>query len=102
MSSGSSRRRRRRSRGGAPQRSPESDFWGLSSPAGDEPPAPPEKVRPTPDPAVLVRSLGDPPLGSNPALASHHLAVIYEEAVKAAIALAAANGLLEDEVAPTG
>jgi hypothetical protein len=46
--------------------------------------------------------LGDPPLGPNPAAAAHHLAVIYEEAVRAGTALAAASGLLEDEGAPTG
>jgi hypothetical protein len=47
------------------------------------------------DPTALLRSLGEPPLGSNPAAAQHHLAVVYDEAVRAAIALAAANGLLE-------
>jgi hypothetical protein len=55
------------------------------------------KIRPTGDPAALPRSLGDPPLGPNPAAAAHHLAVIYEEAVRAGTALAAASGLLDDE-----
>ena len=55
------------------------------------------KVRPTVDPGAVVRSLGDPPLGPNPATAAHHLTAIYEEAVKAATALAAANGLLGDD-----
>jgi hypothetical protein len=55
-------------------------------------------VRPTIDPGAVVRSLGDPPLGPNPATAAHHLTAIYEEAVRAATALAAANGLLEDEL----
>ena len=70
-----------------------SEFWG-------DPSAPPPetvgKVRPTDDPGALVRSLGDPPLATNPAAAEHHLAVVYEEAVRAATALAAANGLLAD------
>jgi hypothetical protein len=56
------------------------------------------KIRPTGDPAALPRSLGDPPLGPNPAAAAHHLAVIYEEAVRAGTALAAASGLLDDDV----
>jgi hypothetical protein len=75
-------------------------FWG-QAPArpdtdGDEdaPPAP-EKVRLTGDPSALLRSLGEPPLGRNPAAALHHLSIVYEEAVRTATALAAANGLLD-------
>ncbi|HEY0399130.1 MAG TPA: hypothetical protein VGF00_12125 [Acidimicrobiia bacterium] len=69
------------------------DFWGR---AADGPPSD-RTVRPTIDPGAVVRSLGDPPLGPNPATAAHHLTAIYEEAVRAATALAAANGLLEDQ-----
>ena len=69
------------------------DFWGRPS----EGPPSDRKVRPTIDPGAVVRSLGDPPLGPNPATAAHHLTAIYEEAVRAATALAAANGLLEDD-----
>jgi hypothetical protein len=68
------------------------DFWGR---AGAEPSA--GRIRPTTDPGALPRSLGDPPIGHDPTVAAGHLAVIYEEAVRAATALAAANGLLEDE-----
>jgi hypothetical protein len=75
------------------RRSGGTDFWGK---AADGPPSD-RKVRPTIDPGAVVRSLGDPPLGPNPATAAHHLTAIYEEAVRAATALAAANGLLEDE-----
>jgi hypothetical protein len=57
-----------------------------------------ERIRPTLDPGALPRSLGDPPLTPDTA-AAHHVAVVYEEAVRAATALAAANGLLEDETA---
>ncbi|MDQ1565710.1 MAG: hypothetical protein QOF96_590 [Actinomycetota bacterium] len=70
------------------------DFWGRHA---DGPPSD-RTVRPTIDPGAVVRSLGDPPLGPNPATAAHHLTAIYEEAVRAATALAAANGLLEDEL----
>jgi hypothetical protein len=61
-----------------------------------------EKIRPAVDPAALPRSLGDPPLGPNPAAAAHHLAVIYEEAVRAGTALAAASGLVADDDLPSG
>jgi hypothetical protein len=66
-------------------------FWGR----GDAPSSA-SPIRPTPDPAAIPRSLGDPPLGANRAAAQHHLALVYEEAVRAATALAAANGLLAD------
>jgi hypothetical protein len=69
------------------------DFWGKPT----EGPPSDRRVSPTIDPGALVRSLGDPPLGPNPATAAHHLTAIYEEAVRAATALAAANGLLEPE-----
>ena len=75
------------------RRSGGADFWGRPS---DGPPSD-RKVRPTIDPGAVVRSLGDPPLGPNPATAAHHLTAIYEEAVRAATALAAANGLLETD-----
>jgi hypothetical protein len=75
------------------RRSGGADFWGRPT----EGPPSDRKVRPTIDPGAVVRSLGDPPLGPNPATAAHHLTAIYEEAVRAATALAAANGLLEDD-----
>jgi hypothetical protein len=104
---GNNRKRRARSRQGGPGQSQQAgganraagarrrtggaDFWGRST----EGPPSDRKVRPTIDPGAVVRSLGDPPLGPNPATAAHHLTAIYEEAVRAATALAAANGLLE-------
>ena len=66
---------------------------GSGSAAQASPPSP--SVRPASDPAAVLRSLGTPPLGRGEA-ATHHLAVVYEEAVRAASALAAANGLLAD------
>ena len=106
--SGGNRKRRNRNRQGSGQNQPQTgrssssssggrrrtggaDFWGRPS----EGPPTDRKVRPTVDPGAVVRSLGDPPLGPNPATAAHHLTAIYEEAVKAATALAAANSLLE-------
>ena len=105
---GNSRKRRTRNRQGAsgqPQqlaanragagrrRTGGADFWGRPTEGTPSD----RKVRPTIDPGAVVRSLGDPPLGPNPATAAHHLTAIYEEAVRAATALAAANGLLESE-----
>ena len=80
-----SARRRRRS-----QRPPSKAqaFWADN---GYEP-CPSPQIRPTSDPGALPRSLGDPPLA--PAVSQHHLDAVYEEAVRAAIALAAANGLV--------
>jgi len=70
-------------------------FWGRAeSPEGGV-----QTIRPTRDPDAVPRSLGDPPLAPNPAAALRHLAVVYEEAVRTATALAAANGLLADDPA---
>jgi hypothetical protein len=55
-------------------------------------PGPSPQIRPSSDPGALPRSLGDPPLA--PAVSQHHLDAVYEEAVRAATALAAANGLV--------
>jgi hypothetical protein len=43
---------------------------------------------------VVVRSRGPAPLTLDPAVVDRHLTAVYEEAVRAAAALAAANGLL--------
>lgn len=65
-------------------------FWGDANYTHREA----DQIRPTPDPAALPRSLGDPPLTPDTA-AEHHMAAVYEEAVRTATALAAANGLLQ-------
>jgi hypothetical protein len=72
-------------------------FWGTevgdAETAEDEEP---RRLSPTPDPGAMPRSLGDPPLSpGNPGHAQRHLAIVYEEAVRAATALAAANNLLD-------
>jgi hypothetical protein len=41
-----------------------------------------------------VRSLGPPPLAVDAAMAERHFTAVYEEAVRTATALAAANGIL--------
>lgn len=82
----------KRRRPAASRRLAEQRFWG----ANYEPAPPNTSIRPSPDPGVLVRSLGAPPLAIDANLALRHLSAVYEEAVKAATALAAANGLLAD------
>jgi hypothetical protein len=82
--------RRRRSSGVPPA---DRRFWG----SDDTQQATTAKIRPTPDPGALPRSLGNPPLAVSPSTARRHLDAVYEEAVRAATALAAANGLLDTE-----
>ena len=82
--------RRRRSTGIPPA---DRRFWG----SDDGEVAPTAKIRPTPDPGALPRSLGNPPLAVSAGTARRHLDAVYEEAVRAATALAAANGLLDTE-----
>jgi hypothetical protein len=68
-------------------------FWGRP----DEDAAPHQRpIRPTSDPGAIARSLGNPPLSVGQATVRRHLDAVYEEAVRAATALAAANGLLDD------
>ncbi len=100
--------KRRRSTGG--RRVAEAKFWGAAhAPAGDTAEAGADggdrsapaaaSIRPTPDPSVMVRSLGAPPLSVDHAVAERHLVAVYEEAVRAATALAAASGLLDTDEA---
>ncbi|HVA74359.1 MAG TPA: hypothetical protein VNF71_07315 [Acidimicrobiales bacterium] len=83
----------KRRRPAASRRLAEQKFWGQSSPEASEG----VRIRPTPDPAALVRSLGAAPLALDPAVVERHLTAVYEEAVRAATALAAANGLLDED-----
>jgi hypothetical protein len=59
-------------------------------------PAPPEvePVVPAADPSVVLRSLGDPPLPGQGAVAEHYLAAVVDRAAGLAAALAAAAGVL--------
>jgi uncharacterized Zn finger protein len=83
----------KRRRPGAGRRVAEQRFWGTAA----EPPESIESIRPSSDPAAVVRSLGPPPLAIDAAVVERHLTAVYEEAVRAATALAAANGLLAGE-----
>jgi hypothetical protein len=54
----------------------------------------PEPIAPAADPTALLRSLGDPPLQGQGAVAEHYVAAVVERAAGLATALAAAAGLL--------
>jgi hypothetical protein len=69
-----------------------SDFWG-TVPVDNEPRT---VIRPIDDPAAMVSSLGRPPLRGHETAAEQYFQAVYEKAVALAVALAAANGLLED------
>jgi hypothetical protein len=56
----------------------------------------PEPIVPAADPATLLRSLGDPPLPGQGAVAEHYLAAVIERAAGLATALAATAGLLAE------
>jgi uncharacterized Zn finger protein len=83
----------KRRRPGASRKVAEQRFWGNHSTT----PEAARTIRPTSDPAAVVRSLGPPPLAMDAAVVERHLTAVYEEAVRAATALAAANGLLGGE-----
>jgi hypothetical protein len=62
----------------------------------------PDPITRADDPTALLRSLGDPPLQGQGAVAEHYLAAVVERAADVATALAAAAGLLaqpDDEAA---
>ncbi len=54
----------------------------------------PEPIRPASDPTALLRSLGNPPLPGQGAVAEHYLAAVVERAAGLATALAASADLL--------
>ena len=75
----------------AANRAPRRDFWGESLPAASES----DRIRISPDPTALVRSLGTPPLAGREVISEHYFAAVYDKAAGLAYALAAADGLLD-------
>lgn len=55
----------------------------------------PRPIRPAAEPTALLRSLGDPPLQGQGAVAEHYVAAVVERAAGVATALAAAADLLD-------
>jgi hypothetical protein len=88
----STRRRSRPSAGQAQAHTADTtsaDLWRPPPPLPEVRP-----IRPSTDPAMLVRSLGDPPLGAKSVLAGHYLAALLERAAGTAVALAVSADLL--------
>ena len=90
-SSRSAKRKQARRRRSPAARSAE--LWRPVAPIDDVAP-----IAPTPDPAALLRSLGEPPLQGQGVIAEHYLAAAVEQAAGLATALAAASGLLAQPV----
>lgn len=89
---GGNRRRRSGGGGGGGANKPRpADLWQLVPALPD-----PEPITPSTDPRMLVRSLGDPPLAGQGAVAEHYMGAVIDRAAGLATALAAAAGLLGD------
>lgn len=86
-------KRRRRPNNGNNNAAPAASkkFWG------DEIPVVAKSIRPSPQPAAMVHSLGAPPLAGHETAAGHYFTAVYDKAVMLAGALAAAGGLLESD-----
>ncbi len=92
------RRRKAPDRGSGARRraAPQRDFWGSERTASE----PVERIRPSPDPTVMLHSLSSPPLPGRETVAVHYFAAVAEKAAALAVALAAASELLDlDELA---
>ncbi len=89
--SSKSRSRNRRRRGGGNKAKRPTDLWRPVPQLSD--PAP---IVTVPDRTALVRSLGDPPLQGQGAVAEHYFAAVIDRAADLASGLAATAGLLVD------
>jgi hypothetical protein len=85
------RRRSSQGRGRRGRRPPAVDLWRPVPQLAE-----PEPIGPAREPTTLLRSLGEPPLQGQGAVAGHYLAAVVERAAGLATALAAAAGLLAE------
>lgn len=92
MSQQPSQKKRRRRSGGGNKARPQVDLWHLVPALPD-----PEPIVPTTEPRMLIRSLGDPPLAGQGAVAEHYMGAVVDRAAGLATALAAAAGLLGED-----
>lgn len=87
---GKNRRRKHGGSGGSAKQRPV-DMWQPVPALPD-----PSPIVPTSDPRVMLRSLGDPPLAGQGAVAEHYMGAVIDRAAALATALAAAAGLLAE------
>jgi hypothetical protein len=85
---------RRRGKGGGGSNSSKPRQTDLWQPVPSLPP--PSPIEPASDPRAMLRSLGDPPLAGQGAVAEHYLGAVIDRAAGLATALAAAAGLLAE------
>ena len=85
----SKRSRNRRRRGGGNKAKRPTDLWRPVPQLSAPPP-----IVPVPDPTALIRSLGDPPLQGQGAVAEHYLAAAIEKASQ--LATVVVQGLAPD------
>ena len=83
--------RRRKPGGGGGTKHRTVDLWQPVPALPD-----PSPITPATDPRALLRSLGDPPLAGQGAVAEHYLGAVVDRAAGLATALAAAAGLLAE------
>jgi hypothetical protein len=83
--------KRRRGQGGGGGKARPLDLWHPVPALPD-----PVPIVPASDPRVLLRSLGDPPLAGQGAVAEHYMGAVVDRAAALATALAAAADLLAE------
>ncbi|MGQ0434985.1 MAG: hypothetical protein ACT452_21565 [Microthrixaceae bacterium] len=88
---GGGKSRRRKSGGNGGNKPRVVDLWQPVPALPD-----PEPIAPATDPRMLLRSLGDPPLAGQGAVAEHYIGAVLDRAAGLATALAAAAGLLAE------
>ena len=84
------KRRSKKRRSNRNRNSPK-NFWGDV----EKLPVAEDKIRITPEPDALARSLGRPPIPGSEVIAEHYFAAVYDRAVALAGVLAAAGGMIE-------
>ena len=95
----SSRTRRHGDNGASPEVDKETrDFWHGPNSLPDSSP----KIHVTEEAAAVIRSLGEPPLGSQAESAEHYFQAVYQRSVTLASALAAAAEMVGDDEDETG
>ncbi len=86
------RRRPKKRRSNRGRNSPK-NFWGDV----EKLPVAEDKIRITPQPDALAKSLGRPPIPGSETIAEHYFEAVYDRAVALASVLATAGGMIEPD-----